>query len=221
MSNRLVIIGNTSNARLAHHFFTTDSDFEVVAFSVNAKYIEEPTFCGLPVVPFEELTAHFPAREFVVFVAVGYTNMNDVRAQLYAQCKSMGYNLPNYISSRCSFLTEEIIGDNNLILEDNTIQPFVKIGSNNVLWSGNHVGHDTVIGDHCFITSHVVISGFTRIGNNSFLGVNATLRDDISIGKYTLIGAGASLMHDTEDYSVYLAPKPFKMDKKSTDLRIS
>ena len=61
------------------------------------------------------------------------------------------------------------IGENNLILEDNTIQPFVKIGSNNVFWSGNHIGHDVEICNHVYITSHVVISGFTKIGNNCFL----------------------------------------------------
>ena len=90
-----------------------------------------------------------------------------------------------------------------------------------MLWSGNHIGHDVKIEDHCFITSQAVISGFTTIGHHSFLGVNCTLRDDIKIGPYSLIGAGASIMHSTNEADVYLAPKPFKMDKKSTDLKIS
>lgn len=132
----------------------------------------------------------------------------------------MGYYLPNYISSRCSFLTEEEIGDNNLILEDNTIQPFVKIGSNNVFWSGNHIGHDVTIQDHCYITSHVVISGFTRIGHHSFLGVNATLRDDIDIAPFTFLGAGVTINANTKEGEVYLPPKPFKLEKNSRDLKI-
>ncbi len=106
-------------------------------------------------------------------------------------------------------------------MEDNTIQPFVKIGSNNVFWSGNHIGHDAQICDHCFITSHVVISGFTVIENNCFLGVNSTFRDGILVGAYSLIGAGATIMKNTDEESVYLAQKPFKMNKKSLDLKIS
>ncbi len=221
MNSKLIIIGNTSNAKLAHYFFTQDSPYEVIAFSVNQQYVSEPHFCGLPVVPFEDLETKFPCDQFDAFVAVGYKDMNDVRAELYNAAKLKGYKLPNYISSKCTFLSKEPMGDNNLILEDNTIQPFVKIGSNNVLWSGNHIGHDAEIKDHCFITSHVVVSGFTRIENNSFIGVNVALRDDITIAKYTLIGAGASIMNNTEEYGVYLAPKPFKMDKKSTDFKIS
>ena len=78
--------------------------------------------------------------------------------------KSLGYELVSYVSSRCSFLSQYPPGDNCFILEDNTVQPFVRIGSNVTLWSGNHIGHDSVIGDHCFISSHVVVSGHVSIG---------------------------------------------------------
>ncbi|MEZ4692277.1 MAG: hypothetical protein R3A12_19800 [Ignavibacteria bacterium] len=52
---KLIIIGNTSNARLAKYFFDIDSDKEVVAFSVNEKYISGKTFEGLPVEAFEDI----------------------------------------------------------------------------------------------------------------------------------------------------------------------
>lgn len=221
MKKKLIIIGNTSNARLTHYFFKTDTDYEVVAFSVDEKYIESDSFCGLPVVAFENLERKYSPADFDAFVAIGYNDMNVVRQNMYNKTKKKGYILPNYISSKCSFLTEEVIGDNNLILEDNTIQPFVKIGNNNVFWSGNHIGHDAEIKDHCFISSHVVISGFTVIENNCFLGVNSTFRDDITIAPFTLIGAGATIMSSTKEKGVYLAPKPFEMDKLSTELKIS
>ena len=220
-TKKLVIVGATSNARIIRVFFEDDSDYEVVAFAAHRDYIKEDTFEGLPVVPFEDLETSHPPSQFDAFVAVGYTDMNSIRERLYHETKAKGYSLPNYISSRCTFLTKETIGDNNMILEDNTIQPFVKIGSNNVLWSGNHIGHDVVIGDHTYITSHVVISGFTRIGDNSFLGVNATLRDDITIAKFTLVAAGAVIMKDTEEEGVYLAPQATKYGKKSSEIKIS
>ena len=220
MKNKIVIIGNTSNAKLAHYFFSEDSSYEVVAFSVEKEYIKENQFCGLPVVPFEDVKELYPPKSYDAFVAIGYSQMNKIREKLYGLTKSKGYFLPNYISSKCSFLTKEPIGDNNLILEDNTIQPFVKIGSNNVLWSGNHIGHDSEIKNHCFISSHVVISGFTTVENNCFLGVNSTFRDDIIIKKESLIGAGAVVMESTEEKGVYLAPKPSKIKKLSNELKI-
>ncbi len=56
-NKKLIIIGNTSNARLAKFFFTTDSDYEVAAFAVDKKYITEAEFEGLPVVDFEDLNS--------------------------------------------------------------------------------------------------------------------------------------------------------------------
>ena len=221
MKKQLIIIGNSSNAKLAHYYFTHDSEYEVVAFSVDQKFIAKKEFCELPVIPFETLEKTHPCSEFDAFVAIGYTEMNNLRANLYNRTKAKGYKLPNYISSKCSFLSQEPIGDNNLILEDNTIQPFVEIGCNNVFWSGNHIGHDVQINDHCFISSHVVISGFTIIGNNCFLGVNSTFRDGITIAPFTLIGAGATIMNSTKEKGVYLAPKPFEINKLSTELKIS
>ncbi len=218
---KLVIIGNTGNAKLAHYYFENDSEFQVVAFSVNKQYITSSSYCNLNVIPLEELATLYPPDDYHAFVAIGYTNMNTVRENLYKHVKKLGYKLPNYISSKCTFLTTNKIGDNNLILENNTIQPFVKIGNNNVLWSGNHIGHDVEIYDNCFITSHAVISGFTIIKNNCFIGVNATLRDAITIDKFTLIGAGATIMRTTKPESVHLAPKSIAIDKKSTDLKIS
>lgn len=220
-TKKLVIIGATSNAKLAKYFFDTDSDYEVAAFSVNEAYITEPLFRGLPVVPFEEVEKSYPPDQYDAFVAIGYSKMNKIREKLYHDSKQKGYKLPNYISSRCSYLTQEPIGDNNLILEDNTIQPFETIGSNNVFWSGNHIGHEGSIGDHNTITSHVVISGFVKIGSNCFFGVNATIRDAISIASETLVAAGAIIMKDTVEKGVYLPARSMLFDKKSDEIIIS
>jgi len=215
----LVIVGNTTNARLAKWFFEKDSNYQVVAFSVNREYIEEDTWLGLPVVPFEDLEQYYPPADCDAFVAIGYTKMNQIREKMYHETKEKGYTLPNYISSKCSFLTEEPIGDNNLILEDNTIQPFVKIGSNNVFWSGNHIGHDTVIHDHITITSHVVVSGYCQIHNNCFLGVNATLHNEITLHKATLVAAAAIIAKSTkEEKGIYLPARSTLLDKKSDEI---
>ncbi|MBK7253587.1 MAG: acetyltransferase [Ignavibacteria bacterium] len=220
-TKKLVIAGNTSNARLARYYFDIDSDYEVAAFAVNKEYIKEESFEGLPLTALEDIEKTYPVSEYELFIAVGYTDMNKIREKLYYYCKEKGYTLANYISSRCSFLTQFPTGDNCFILEDNTIQPYVRIGNNVVLWSGNHIGHDVKIEDHNFISSHVVISGFVTVKRNCFIGVNATLRDAITIAPETLIAAGAIIMKDTEEKGVYLPARSTMFDKKSDEIKIS
>lgn len=217
---KLVIFGAGVIARMAHYYFTRDSEHEVVAFTVDQQYRPSDNFQDLPLLPFEEITNSYPPTEFKMFVGLGYARMNKAREEKYHQAKAKGYELVSYVSSRCSFLTDHAVGDNCFILEDNTIQPFVKIGNNVTLWSGNHIGHDAVIEDHCFLTSHVVVSGFTRIGHHSFLGVNATLRNDITIAPETLIGAGAIIMKDTVEQGVYLPERARLFEKKSSEIEL-
>jgi sugar O-acyltransferase (sialic acid O-acetyltransferase NeuD family) len=217
---RLVIFGAGDIARLALHYFTHDSPHEVAAFVVDGSYRSGDSFQGLPLSDAEEMTTRYPPAEFDMFVALSYAKTNALRAEKYAQAKSAGYTLLSYVSSRCTYLSQEPPGDNCFILEDNTIQPFVRIGNNVTLWSGNHIGHDSTIEDHCFISSHVVVSGHVRVGTRSFIGVNATLRNAITIGPQTIVGAGALIMKDTGPKSVYLAERAKPFSKSSDEIDI-
>jgi sugar O-acyltransferase (sialic acid O-acetyltransferase NeuD family) len=203
---------------MVHFYLTHDSDHDVVAFTVNRQQLADPEYKGLPVVPFEELVESHPPDQFSMYVAVGYRDVNRTRASLYEQAKRLGYNLVTYINSKVTWWDANEIGDNCFIFEDNTIQPYVKIGNDVVLWSGNHIGHCAEIGDHCFISSHVVVSGYTRIGAYSFVGVNSTFRDAIAVGESNVIGAGALIMRDTADGEVYSPQRTRAHEKKSHEI---
>jgi sugar O-acyltransferase (sialic acid O-acetyltransferase NeuD family) len=217
---RLVIFGAGDIARLAHYYFTRDTQHEVVAFTVDQVYRTEETFLNLPLVDFETIRMSHPPSAYKMFIALSYARMNKLRAEKYFEAKALGYELISYVSSRCSFLTDVPNGDNCFILEDNTIQPFVKIGNDVTLWSGNHIGHDSVIEDHCFLASHIVVSGHVYIRSNCFIGVNATIRNGVTIARETLIGAGAVIMNDTIEKGVYLPTRAMLSRRKSDRFKL-
>jgi sugar O-acyltransferase (sialic acid O-acetyltransferase NeuD family) len=220
MEKPLVIFGIGDAAQVAYYLFTTDAGWKIAGFTVDAAYLNGDTFEGLPVVPFEEIVHKFPPNQFDMFIATGYNKMNKIREAKYKQAKQLGYTLRTYVSSRCTYLSQYPPGDNCFIFENNTIQPFVQLGSNIVLWSGNHIGHHSVIEDHNFLTSHVVVSGRCHIEPNCFIGVNASLRDAIRIRRETLIGAGAVVMKDTVEKGVYLPQRAVLFDKTSDQIEI-
>ncbi|PYR58991.1 MAG: transferase [Acidobacteria bacterium] len=214
----VVVFGAGDIASLADYYFSRDSAHKVVAFTVDGPYRHASTFLDRPLVDFEDVPARYPPDRFAMFIALSYAKMNTVRAGKYDAARALGYQLVSYVSSRCTLLTELPIGDNCLILEDNTIQPFSTIGNNVTLWSGNHVGHHSTIGDHCFVTSHVVVSGHVDIGPYCFLGVNATIRNGVRLAPRTLVGAGAAIMGDTEPDGVYLGARAHKASRPSHDI---
>ena len=219
MTKPLVIFGLGEIAELAYSYFTNDSDYDVVAFTVDSSYLNDNTFQNLPVVPFEDICNHYPPQSYYLFVAIGYSKLNSIRKEKFLYAKSKGYNLPSYISSKATVLNDNNFGENCFILEDNTVQPFVRIGDNVILWSGNHIGHHSSIHDHTFLASHVVVSGGVEIGEQCFIGVNATLRDYINIGDRCVIGAGALLLANAEADGVYIGQATERSRVPSNRLR--
>ena len=220
MKKGLVIFGYGDIAQIANYYFERDTDHEVVAFCLDRDYITEPEFDGKPVVAFEDIETLYPAGEFDLFLALSYTNMNRLREQKFGEAKEKGYSLVSYVSPDCTYRSQFEVGENCFIFEDNTIQPFVKIGNNVTLWSGNHIGHHSEIHDHNFVSSHVVISGHCTIESNCFLGVNATIAHQVTITSGGLIGAGAVIAKNTELNGVYVAPHTVKIEKTSDQIKL-
>jgi sugar O-acyltransferase (sialic acid O-acetyltransferase NeuD family) len=203
---RLILVGDSAFAEIAHEYFTWDSPYEVVAFAVERAFIKRESLAGVPVVPFEEIESRFPPEDHFFYAANVYTQLNRLRTRLYKAAKEKGYAPASYVSPRAFVWRNATLGEHCFVFEDNVIQPFVKIGNNVVLWSGNHIGHHSTIRDNCFIASHAVISGFCDIGENCFVGVNATFANNVTVGADCMVGAGALVSADVEADRVVRGP---------------
>lgn len=216
---KVIIFGVKDFSELAHYYLEHDSVHEVVAFSVDRKYIPESLiFRGLPVIAFEDVLSFYSPVDYMFFAPMSPKNMNLDREMVYQAIKRKGYSFISYVSSKATVFDNEI-GENCFILENNTIQPFAKIGDDVVLWSGNHIGHHSVIHDHVTFTSQVVMSGHCDIGPYSFFGVNSTLRDGLKIAKGTFVAMAATVNRDTEPWGVYKGNPAIKARLVSTDIK--
>ena len=212
-TKKLVIVGDSAFAEIAHEYFDADTEYKVVSFAVESAYLKREHLRGLPVVPFETLEQTYPPGEHEVYVAIVYTQLNRLRTRLAQSAKQKGFVLASYVSPRAFIWKNVEMGEHCFIFEDNTVQAFVKLGNNVVLWSGNHIGHHSVIRDNCFISSQVVVSGFCDVGENTFLGVNATIANNRIIGKDNWIGPNIPIMKNTEPGLIFnmTQPEPAKV----------
>lgn len=212
---KVLIYGSSQTAEIANYYISNDTNDEVVGFVVEREHRSGSEFCGLPLFDFEDIEERFSPSSYQLFAPLQPWKMNRFRQRIYEAGKEKGYLFYTYISSKASVLTSEI-GENCLILEDNTVQPFVQIGDNCVLWSGNHVGHHSKVGDHVFITSHVVISGNCVVGSNCFFGVNSTVKDGSVLPEGTLIGQASSVVRDpVNEWSVIVGNPGVEKSTKS------
>ncbi|RKE97996.1 acetyltransferase [Ichthyenterobacterium magnum] len=213
---KVIIFGIQDFAELAHYYLEHDSEHEVVAFCLHKAYMPEiKLFRGLPIVEFENVETSYPPSKFEFFAPMSPKKMNKIREKVYLEAQHKGYSFISYISSKATVFDNQI-GDNCFILENNTIQPFTKIGNNVILWSGNHIGHHSVIKDHVMFTSHVVLSGHCIVESNCFFGVNATIRDGIVLAEGSLVAMSASITKNTDAWGVYVGNPAKKLESKDS-----
>lgn len=220
--SKIVIFGDGKYADVAYFYLTNDSPHDVVAFTADKKFITKKELFDLPVIPFEEIQDKYPPDRFQMMIAVGYQNLNRLRATKYLEAKEKGYELISYISSRASNFGDVEVGDNCFILENNSVQPCSKIGNDVTIWSNNVIGHHASIKDHCYISGHVIISGSSVIEDYCFLGVNTTIGHEITIDRECLIGAGTLITKNVGPKSVYITPDTdkYRLDS-ATFLRLT
>lgn len=218
--NSIVIFGGDRDlVELACYYFENDAGRKVAAITMDRDYLKEERFLDRPTVAFEDITERYPPDSFDLFVSLSYSKVNAKRKQKCEEALAKGYTLPSYVSSRATTFSTLEHGPNCFILEDNTIQPYCKIGKGVTMWSGNHIGHHSRIGDYVFVTSHVVISGAVQIGDQTFLGVNSTINDSVKVGRECVVGSGSLVPKDLADFSVVSAT-PAELSKvPSTKLR--
>ena len=171
-----------------------------VAFTVNRLFRTQDTFETLPIVDFESLSETHPPDKYLLFAPLAD---NALRAQAFDEGKKRGYDFISYVNSRIDTFNS-VIGANCMILENNTIQPFTRIGNNVIFWSGNHLGHHSTVESNIFVASQAVISGHCHLKEGAWLGVNCCIREGVTIENNCIIGMGSVVTKHTEKSLTYV-----------------
>lgn len=214
MSKPIVLFGTGKIAEVIHHLMVHEAGITVAGFTVDPEYVGDGKKEGLPVVAFSEVVKHFPPENFDLFVALGYHDMNALRANKMAEAKAKGYALPAFIHPQSGLPKGTPVGENSFVMRDVHIHPKVTIGSDVFVWSGAIIGHHTTIADHNWITSGANIAGACIIGEHCFLAINATISHGVRIGRRCFIGANALVTKDMTDEQVTIAQsdKPIRLN---------
>ena len=214
----IIIFGANDLGRLLKYYLESDGDpRKVVAFSMNAAFVNEKSFLGLPVVPLEELRNEFPPDDNEVLLAIGNKNMNKIREKVFYECKEKGYSIASFIHSSCSVHSGKL-GEGNILLEHCLIYPFSEIGDGNLLWDHVLISHDCRVGNFNTFSSYADLCGYVKIGNNGYFGKHCILNDGMKVADYSLIGAAAYAKEDTQPYEVVVPARSVVLNKKSLDL---
>jgi sugar O-acyltransferase (sialic acid O-acetyltransferase NeuD family) len=201
---QVVIFGAGKIAEVVHSYLIEDSSLSVAGFTCDRAFATTGEFRGLPLVAFDEVENRFPPATCAMLVAVGYHDLNDMRAERCRQARDKGYRLISWTSPRAHVGHGCTIGTNTVVMEGAVLQPHARLGDDVFVWGGAVVGHHAVIGDHCWLASNCTISSTVSVEPSCFIGVNAAIGHGIVVGARTIVGAGATITHSTAPGGVYV-----------------
>ena len=211
---QIVLFGIGKIAEVVFSFLADDPSVTVSGFTCDRAFRKADTFHGLPVAAFDEVETVFDPASHAMIVAIGYHDLNRLRAARCAEARAKGYRLASWVSPAAHVPSSCRIGENCLVMPGASLQPHASIGDDVFVWNNAVVGHHASVAAHGWIASNATLSSEVRMESFCFVGVNAAIGHNLSVGEANLIGAGAILTRDTPPSSVYIAAETprFRLD---------
>ena len=205
---KIIVLGTSGYSQMLKDYIS-DSEIEVVAYTVDSQFITSSEIDGVPVIPLEDLDNMYVSSEIQLALGIGYTKLGNLKKDIYNRCKAMGFQFYNYVHPSVIIDKTVDMGEGNVLFENVVIQKHAKIGSGNLFFSNVAIMHDNHIGNFTTFCACSVSNGFVHVDDCCFIGANATIRDGVTIKSNTLIGAGTYVNHSTEENTAVLPAKSY------------
>ena len=210
---KYIIVGNSVYAHMLYEYVEEMEKGSVQAFTVEDKYISKPEMLGLPVISYEEIENYYSPEETKLFLAVGYTQMNEIKEKLFNMYKAKGYEFASYIHPSTVIAQDAELGEGNIFFEGSIVQRGCKIGSGNVFFVRTTIAHDCTIGDFNSFTC-VSLAGRVTVKNKCFFGMGSIVSEDVVIEEQAFVGANAYIASNMEKGRVALGEKAKIIDRE-------
>lgn len=196
--DKILIFGTNELSEIVTTYINSTNEYnsKVIGFVVDDEYYKEDKFCELPVHKYSTIDKIFNKDNVKFLVCIGYSQMNEIRKNVFYRLKEHGWKIGSFTDSRAIVNTNDI-GEGNIILDGVNIGVKCRIGSGNVFYPCSLLSHHSVVGNFNHFSPRVAIAGKVVIGNNCFWGINSCTKDNIQVASGVLVGAGAYL-----DYSI-------------------
>jgi len=214
---KIVFFGKTSIGQKQKVMMERDLNMVVESFCVTSDYYSKgDSFCGRPVVCFDDLPKLYGKDNFEVYMTIRFGNMNQNRDKAFKLCEQRGYNIGNYIHSSSKNYSSKM-GRGNIIFPNVYICDFSEIGNGNVITFNSLISFNSKIGDFNWLVN-ISVAGHTTIGNNCFMGNSSGSNHSVNIGNNNLISAGVIVTKNTKDNTVILPNKNIVLKDIDVDL---
>ncbi len=154
---------------------------------------------GYAVLASDEELPGLVSRHPHALVACGQIRSPDLRIQLFARLRSLGYELPVIVSPRAYVSGHAVLGAGTIVMHGAVVNAGATVGCNCIINSQALIEHGATIGDHCHVATAAVVNGEARVGAGTFIGSRAVLRERAVLAERSLVAMGEQVRGDSAE----------------------
>lgn len=214
---KVAIFGVGALASVIYEHISRSICDEVVLFISDSP--ESDTFKGIPHISFDSFIFNKYRHNTSIFIAVGPSQMNQKRLEVFFRFKKLGCNFYSYKSPNS--VCEAELDENVFISDFASISASAKIGIGTFIWENVVISHDVEIGEFVYISPGSIIGSYVKVSSNSVLGIGSIIKPKVKIAIKSLIGAGTYINENTIEKGVYVPAKAIFLGSVSEKIDIS
>lgn len=186
---KIVIVGYGGHAKSVADCIKRIGLYQIEGYTDLEEHSSEFKYLGTD----DNLQSIFDSGVKKAVVGVGYLGKGELRQQLYAKLKEIGFELPVIIDPSAIVSDTAIIGEGTVVGKCAVVNAEARIGRMTILNTMSLVEHECIVEDFSHIAVGTVLCGQVKVGKAAFVGANATIIQCKEIKQCEIIPAGTTI----------------------------
>ncbi|MBE6119184.1 MAG: acetyltransferase [Erysipelotrichaceae bacterium] len=199
----LVLVGFGGHAKSVADCIERQGEYNIVGYTD----INDNNVCYKYLGTDSKLSEIFASGVEYAFITVGFMGEGSLREKLYADLKTIGFQIPTIIDPSSVIASSAEIDEGTFIGKKAVINAEACIGKNVIINTSAVVEHETQIKDYSHVAVGAIICGNAKVGKSCLVGAGATVIQEVTIGNNSVVAAGSTVINSLCDNSVYYGIK--------------
>ena len=185
----IILIGFGGHARSVADCIERQKRYRIAGYTEKEKKETRYSYLGTD----DMLPELYYSGIHYAFVCVGYLGKGNIRNELYARLKNIGFKLPIIIDPSAIVSDTAQIGEGTFIGKDAVINAEAKIRKMAIINTKVLIEHECMVGDFSHIAVGAVLCGQVTVGRETLVGANATVIQGVNVPAHAIVAAGETI----------------------------
>ena len=197
---KIILIGAGGHAKACIDVIEEENKSKIIGIVEKVK--TKKKFVNYPIIGIDKDLKKIKKKCSNAIITVGQIKNLSLRASLFNNLISLGFNLAIIISPQSYISKKAKVNNGSIVMHKAVVNSYAEIGSNCIINSSSLIEHGVKVGNHTHVSTGAILNGDCKVGNNSFIGSGTIVKEGVKIGNRCIIGMGQIIKENIKDNQI-------------------